>query len=620
MSSSLPGAPAARVVAALRELSIGLAQWRLHPGAVTRPEFTASCDRAGAATAEVTRDGPVRVRVHPERLELAGEPLRDDPHLRRLASACYERRVEYLDILDRSSPEELAALYAVWSESVEELDALGGAGAALVERGTTSIALWTGTPEPLLEARKATDDPVTPGPGGDGADILADAEALSDAGTLYDRLAEAAAQLSDDESGRSPYFEQAHEIVKDVDADTRAAFARLVFERSRLDSFAERYLSHLTDIQLARLILEVAETDDTDPVELAEDVVAATERHHVVTELVAMAVDAGGTLPEPVAPGITAALLTQPQAQPASGNDQSGGAAVGVATLGQDSEETRALRAAFPVTGEDLRTMGLDAFESYVMLEEEPERLQAAVAVAVTRLREACIALDAAEVRGLVERLEEAVGAARGGRHELLAAYRSAVLDSIDPSELAVDRSGVSRAEACAATLAPLGAYALDAVLDALAEEHEAPRRRALLSVASAIGGPHADRLSARLDDPRWYVVRNVVSILGQIGSSEVVEVLLESAAHADSRVRAEAVRALTASAAAAAPELLADLVREARDLPRMRRALDALANHPAPEAEALLATFASRGQPDRLPWRARRHARKLHRANRRDS
>lgn len=51
--------------------------------------------------------------------------------------------------------------------------------------------------------------------------------------------------------------------------------------------------------------------------------------------------------------------------------------------------------------------------------------------------------------------------------------------------------------------------------------------------------------LKAWLDDPRWYVVRNVVLVLGQIGGSAVVDLLRQAADHPEPRVRREVVRAL---------------------------------------------------------------------------
>jgi HEAT repeat protein len=52
-------------------------------------------------------------------------------------------------------------------------------------------------------------------------------------------------------------------------------------------------------------------------------------------------------------------------------------------------------------------------------------------------------------------------------------------------------------------------------------------------------------RLAPHLRDKRWYVVRNVVSILGQIGGSGVVEMLRMAAQHDELRVRREVVKAL---------------------------------------------------------------------------
>ena len=47
------------------------------------------------------------------------------------------------------------------------------------------------------------------------------------------------------------------------------------------------------------------------------------------------------------------------------------------------------------------------------------------------------------------------------------------------------------------------------------------------------------------LDDPRWYVVRNVVLVLGQIGGAGIVDLLRQAAEHPEPRVRREVVRAL---------------------------------------------------------------------------
>jgi len=63
------------------------------------------------------------------------------------------------------------------------------------------------------------------------------------------------------------------------------------------------------------------------------------------------------------------------------------------------------------------------------------------------------------------------------------------------------------------------------------------------------------------IEDERWYVVRNVVLVLGQIGGSEVVELLRLAADHPEPRVRREVVRALgSVSRAERTPMLIQQL------------------------------------------------------------
>jgi HEAT repeat protein len=86
------------------------------------------------------------------------------------------------------------------------------------------------------------------------------------------------------------------------------------------------------------------------------------------------------------------------------------------------------------------------------------------------------------------------------------------------------------------------------------------------------IGYPAVAPLVGMLRDERWHVVRNMVAILGEIGSRECVAALRSSLDHSDQRVRKETVRTLAKiggkEAEASIIELLADnddgIVRQA--------------------------------------------------------
>jgi len=58
-------------------------------------------------------------------------------------------------------------------------------------------------------------------------------------------------------------------------------------------------------------------------------------------------------------------------------------------------------------------------------------------------------------------------------------------------------------------------------------------------------GGDHLNIIANGIRDKRWYVVRNTVMILGQIGGDQVLHYLATTASHPEHRVRVETMRAL---------------------------------------------------------------------------
>ncbi len=69
--------------------------------------------------------------------------------------------------------------------------------------------------------------------------------------------------------------------------------------------------------------------------------------------------------------------------------------------------------------------------------------------------------------------------------------------------------------------------------------------RRATINILSVVGKKDISLLARGLNDGRWYVVRNVIYILRQIGERNAIEHLTTAVRHPDKRVRKEAIRAL---------------------------------------------------------------------------
>jgi hypothetical protein len=78
-----------------------------------------------------------------------------------------------------------------------------------------------------------------------------------------------------------------------------------------------------------------------------------------------------------------------------------------------------------------------------------------------------------------------------------------------------------------------------------LAEEKSRRVRARLCQVLAQVGPTVIPQLLRWVEDPRWYVVRNVVSVLGRIGDPSAFLPVVSQLGHGHTRVRLEAVRAL---------------------------------------------------------------------------
>lgn len=69
--------------------------------------------------------------------------------------------------------------------------------------------------------------------------------------------------------------------------------------------------------------------------------------------------------------------------------------------------------------------------------------------------------------------------------------------------------------------------------------------RKRVISLLVDLGKMDIQTLAKGLYDSRWYVVRNILYILRQIGDKKAVEYLIDTVRHPDSRVRREAIKAI---------------------------------------------------------------------------
>jgi hypothetical protein len=90
-----------------------------------------------------------------------------------------------------------------------------------------------------------------------------------------------------------------------------------------------------------------------------------------------------------------------------------------------------------------------------------------------------------------------------------------------------------------------LGDPAVDLLNLVLGESKVRRTRRLLAEAVTELCRNNPERLAPWLSDPRWYVVRNIIHILGWIGGPQIVGLLQTAARHPEPKVRHEVVSAL---------------------------------------------------------------------------
>jgi hypothetical protein len=109
-----------------------------------------------------------------------------------------------------------------------------------------------------------------------------------------------------------------------------------------------------------------------------------------------------------------------------------------------------------------------------------------------------------------------------------------------------------------------LGEPAVD-LLNLVLAETQNPRHQKLLTDAIVeLCHDNPERLAPWLSDPRWFVVRNIVQILGSIGGDSIVGLLRPLTEHPETRIRLEVVAALRNAKGGQARRLLIGMIDDA--------------------------------------------------------
>lgn len=149
-------------------------------------------------------------------------------------------------------------------------------------------------------------------------------------------------------------------------------------------------------------------------------------------------------------------------------------------------------------------------------------------------------ALAAGRLEDLVEILEEAPD-----QRQVDVIWRQVATTERLKGEL---ERGALTSPSTAAMINRLGAQAVDPLLDLLATADDRASRAATLRLLAGLGAAASERAIALRPGAAWYVKRNLFVLLGRLGSWPSALPTPPYLAHADARVRREAIKLLLES------------------------------------------------------------------------
>ena len=126
-----------------------------------------------------------------------------------------------------------------------------------------------------------------------------------------------------------------------------------------------------------------------------------------------------------------------------------------------------------------------------------------------------------------------------------------------------MEKSDEVSSEFILAILTVAGTAALSLAVEKMGSIDKMAVRKKLSTLIVKLGEPAVPSLLAMLEDSRWYIVRSLVTILGDIGSPTAVPGLLKCLPHADIRVGKEAIRSLAKIGGKEAEAAIISIVRD---------------------------------------------------------
>jgi len=593
--------------ALLRQLAVGLGVHRLYPGDLQASAFVAAVERIQDAVRTALTAGPIVVEVRSGRFLVGGQVVEDET-TRRLAQACYERRIEHVAVDAVPTREELGAWYGLLSRAPHDIDERGGMETLVRSTGITAIRSAAGTPEPASGDEVpghllGLADWVSAVPEEPTAEEVAELELRpgESAEELYHRLRALSDRIVSDGRVRSTFFRRAAWLVDDLPASGQAAFGRLVLGRVQAEAFAERYVGHLNDVALATLIVTVALHEGVDVDRLALGVSRAAERHGTLLRLVTavrdnMVEDADGSSDDVTPAGAASSASVDPDVVPAV-----------VTAVSQEHQE---LVAGFPEDAAAGRELALLALVDVFLSEPRVAQRADLLANATTQLREAVVRGQATLVAEILAALQRASEIASPDSAAAIERCWAQVLTAPVIADATVAAANEGR-RLDPELLRPFGPAAVGPLLQAVGAELSEPRIRDITQLLGEVAGQHRGTLHEQVARQRPDVIARLVPLVASRADPAVMPLLSRLALRSEPEVLRVVIDTLAQHPPTAAAPTVAVVARRTDDGALQRRCLELLGGLGEVGRRELLALAEGRDEPQ-LPWLRRWTARRL--------
>jgi HEAT repeat protein len=632
--------------AVARSLSAAARAWALYPP--EHPSVVSAVGRLAESIRDASQGAAVAFGVTPSTLLVEGVPLPDDQGTSEAARLLHDRDILHVSCLGQMTDDALCAFLRLVTTGPDELRRLGGPAATWITAGHASIAIEQIDYERLLEDRNSAAAPsdrrddvwrslvttIVQGrqhfDAGQQARLLEISRSAADIGDLAGDVIEPKRNIDG-----SP-------LITTQAATVLAVFRHLasivtVVEPERLPEVM-RHVAAATTALDPHVVLQMMQVDDTAYETPIVAGLAASFDDDTVAQLLATALARDGKASarlaqvfDTIAPDESRKRRVLTMARSMLSEEDFGRAGqvravwASMETLLLGYDEAPYVSAAYQVTLEgaaaraetlaardlppelpawleslqqdNVRTLSVLLVTDLLRLEASAERASEIAQDMVPLLEDLLLAGDFANAVAVLRELKQASDgrvASAAARAALTTVGASAAL-----REAAALLGDLTNAElqAFSECCALIGPTAIPAVFAALDDHDGPPAHVRAVTIVAGYGALAIGPLTGLADDPRWFVQRHAVTLLGRTGSAEGVASLQAVLRRGDPRVVPAAVAALATIEHPSAARALQTVLRAASG-PARQAVVDAFVTAGDARVVPLLSRMLSEADP----------------------